>query len=104
MPLEAVSGLKRKKRRHGYGIDHGAAPRPKKPSKKRLPWERDKAVLLTDRAFAGSDTLITAFTLSRAIMKMKKYDLILCGRQAIDGDTAQVGPQISNFLGLPLVT
>lgn len=64
----------------------------------------DKAVLITDRAFAGSDTLITAFILSRAIMKLKKYDLIICGRQAIDGDTAQVGPQISNFLALPLVT
>ncbi len=64
----------------------------------------DQGVLLTDRAFAGSDTLITAFTLSRAIMKLGKYDLILCGRQAIDGDTAQVGPQLAGFLELPQVT
>lgn len=64
----------------------------------------DRGILLTDRAFAGSDTLITAFTLSRAIMKIKNYDLILCGRQAIDGDTAQVGPQIASFLDLPQVT
>ncbi len=64
----------------------------------------DKGILLSDRAFAGSDTLITAFTISRAIMKIKKFDLILCGRQAIDGDTAQVGPQIASFLDLPQVT
>jgi len=64
----------------------------------------DRAILLSDRAFAGADTLITSFTLSRAIMKIAKYDLILCGRQAIDGDTAQVGPQIAGFLDLPQVT
>ncbi|MCX8044465.1 MAG: electron transfer flavoprotein subunit beta/FixA family protein [Desulfobacterota bacterium] len=64
----------------------------------------DKAVLLSDRAFAGSDTLVTAFTLSRAVMKIGTYDLILCGRQAIDGDTAQVGPQLAGFLGLPQIT
>jgi electron transfer flavoprotein beta subunit len=64
----------------------------------------DKGVLLTDRAFAGSDTLITAFTISRAIMRLGRFDLILCGRQAIDGDTAQVGPQLAGFLGLPQIT
>lgn len=64
----------------------------------------DRGVLLTDKAFAGSDTLITAFTLSRAIMKIGKFDLILCGRQAIDGDTAQVGPQLAGFLELAQVT
>lgn len=64
----------------------------------------DRAILLSDRAFAGADTLITSFTLSRAIMKIAKYDLILCGRQAIDGDTAQVGPQMAGFLDLPQVT
>jgi electron transfer flavoprotein beta subunit len=64
----------------------------------------DRGILLTDKAFAGSDTLITAFTLSRAIMKIGKFDLILCGRQAIDGDTAQVGPQLAGFLELAQVT
>ncbi len=64
----------------------------------------DRAVLLTDRAFAGSDTLVTAFTLSRGIMKLGTFDLIICGRQAIDGDTAQVGPQVASFLDLPQVT
>ncbi len=64
----------------------------------------DEGILLSDRAFAGSDTLITAFTLSRAVMKIGKFDLIICGRQAIDGDTAQVGPQLAGFLDLPQVT
>ena len=64
----------------------------------------DKGILLSDRAFAGSDTLITSFILSRAVMKIGKFDLIICGRQAIDGDTAQVGPQLAGFLDLPQVT
>lgn len=64
----------------------------------------DDGILLTDRAFAGSDTLATSYALSRAIAKMKSYDLIVCGRQAIDGDTAQVGPQIAEKLNLPQVT
>ena len=61
----------------------------------------DRAVLLSDRAFAGSDTLLTAFTLSRAVLKLKTFDLILCGRQAIDGDTAQVGPEVAEWLTIP---
>lgn len=64
----------------------------------------DDGFLLTDRAFAGSDTLATSYTLSRAIAKFGKFDLIICGRQAIDGDTAQVGPQIAEKLKLPQVT
>jgi electron transfer flavoprotein beta subunit len=64
----------------------------------------DEGILLSDRAFAGSDTLITSFILSRAVMKIEKFDLIICGRQAIDGDTAQVGPQLAGFLELPQVT
>jgi electron transfer flavoprotein beta subunit len=64
----------------------------------------DEGILLSDRAFAGSDTLITSFVLSRAVMKIGKFDLIICGRQAIDGDTAQVGPQLAGFLELPQVT
>ncbi len=64
----------------------------------------DAAVLLTDRAFAGSDTLATSFALSRCARKIGNYDLILCGRQAIDGDTAQVGPQIAEKLGLPQIS
>ena len=63
----------------------------------------DEGILLTDRAFAGADTLATSFALSCAAKKVK-FDLILCGRQAIDGDTAQVGPQVAEKLGLTQIT
>ncbi len=64
----------------------------------------DEGILLTDRNFGGADTWATSFTLGTAIKKLKGYDLIICGRQAIDGDTAQIGPQIAEFLGLPQLT
>jgi electron transfer flavoprotein beta subunit len=64
----------------------------------------DDGILLTDRAFAGSDTLATSYALAQAIKKMGKFDLIVAGRQAIDGDTAQVGPQVAEKLGLPQIT
>lgn len=64
----------------------------------------DEGILLTDRAFAGSDTLATSYALACALRKIKTYDLIIAGRQAIDGDTAQVGPQVAEKLGLPQVT
>lgn len=63
----------------------------------------DEAILVTDRAFAGADTLATSHALAGALKKLE-YDLILAGRQAIDGDTAQVGPEIAEHLGLPQVT
>lgn len=64
----------------------------------------DNGYLLTDRAFAGADTLATSYALSMAIHKIGDFDLIIGGRQAIDGDTAQVGPQVAEKLGLPQVT
>jgi electron transfer flavoprotein beta subunit len=65
----------------------------------------DDAVLLTDRAFAGADTLATSYAIAQAIKKVNaKPDLVLFGKQAIDGDTAQVGPGVSEFLNVPLVT
>jgi electron transfer flavoprotein beta subunit len=64
----------------------------------------DEAILLSDRAFAGADTWATSFTLAQGIKKLGNFDLILCGRQAIDGDTAQVGPGIAEHLDLPQVT
>lgn len=64
----------------------------------------DEAVLLSDRAFAGADTLATSYALATAIKKIGSYDIVLCGRQAIDGDTAQVGPQVAQQLGIPQVT
>ena len=63
----------------------------------------DEAILVTDRAFGGADTWATSYTIASAIKKLD-YDLIIAGRQAIDGDTAQVGPQIAQHLGLPQVS
>ncbi len=64
----------------------------------------DGGIVLTDRVLGGADTLATSYSLARAVNKYGKYDLILGGRQAIDGDTAQVGPQIAEKLGLPQIT
>lgn len=64
----------------------------------------DGGIVLSDRAFAGADTLATSYALSAAVRKIGDFDLIIGGRQAIDGDTAQVGPQIAEKLGLPQVT
>ena len=64
----------------------------------------DSAVLLTDRAFAGSDTWATGYTLSSGIRKLGAFDLVICGERATDGETGQVGPGIAAFLGLPVAT
>jgi electron transfer flavoprotein beta subunit len=64
----------------------------------------DEAVLLSDRDFAGADTWATAYTLAKAIRKIGAYDVILCGRQAIDGDTGQVGPGVATQLGICQLT
>jgi len=63
----------------------------------------DDAVLLTDRAFAGSDTWATSYTLSKAVEKLGG-DIVVCGKQAIDGDTAQVGPEMAEFLSIPHIS
>ena len=78
-------------------------PQAKDALKEALAMGADKAILLTDRAFAGADTLATSLTLASAIKKIE-YDLIIAGRQAIDGDTAQVGPQIAKHLDIPSIT
>ncbi len=64
----------------------------------------DAGIVLTDRALGGADTLATSYSLAQAVKKFGNYDIILGGRQAIDGDTAQVGPQIAEKLGIPQVT
>jgi electron transfer flavoprotein beta subunit len=64
----------------------------------------DDVILLSDRKFAAADTLATSYALSLAIKKLSAYDLVLCGRQAIDGDTAQVGPQTAEKLGVNQIT
>jgi electron transfer flavoprotein beta subunit len=64
----------------------------------------DKVILLSDRKFAGADTQATSYALKCAVEKAGNFDLIFCGRQAIDGDTAQVGPQVAEKLGIPQIT
>lgn len=63
----------------------------------------DEGILISDRGFAGADTLATSYTLAKAIEKLGFYNLVICGKQAIDGDTAQVGPEISEKLDVPFV-
>ena len=63
----------------------------------------DDVVLLSDRAFAGADTWATSYALSQGIRKVGEYDLVIAGKQAIDGDTAQVGPETADMLGIPFV-
>ncbi len=64
----------------------------------------DEGILLSDKIFAGADTLSTSYTLSKGIEKIGNFDLIICGKQAIDGDTAQVGPGLAKKLNIPYVT
>jgi len=63
----------------------------------------DRAILLTDVRFAGADTLATSYTLASAIKKIGSFDLVICGEKTVDGDTAQVGPEVAEFLGIPHV-
>ncbi len=69
-----------------------------------LSMKADRAVLLSDRQFAGSDTMATSYTLAAAIRKMGEFDLIFCGQRAIDGETAQVGPMLAENLHVPQIT
>jgi len=64
----------------------------------------DEAILLSDRAFAGSDTWATSYVLSKAAAKIANYDIIVCGRQTLDGDTGQVGPELSEMLKIPFIS
>ncbi|HEY82106.1 MAG TPA: electron transfer flavoprotein subunit beta/FixA family protein [Dehalococcoidia bacterium] len=63
----------------------------------------DEAVLICDKAFAGADTWATAYTLAAAIGKLGQYDIVICGRQTLDGDTGQVGPQLAEMLGVAFI-
>ena len=82
-------------------------PQAEEALKKAISLGADEAILLSDRAFAGADTLATSYVLAQAITKIverEKVDLVWCGKQAIDGDTAQVGPGIAARLGMPQIT
>nr|WP_255711288.1 electron transfer flavoprotein subunit beta/FixA family protein [Pelosinus baikalensis] len=101
--LEAALQLKDK---HGGKVTviSMGPPQAKEALKECLAMGADKAILVSDRAFGGSDTLATSYTLAATIRKIGTYDLIFCGKQAIDGDTAQVGPEIAEHLGIAQIT
>lgn len=79
-------------------------PQAKKALLKCLALGGDTAILLSDRAFAGADTFATSYTLVQAIKKIGDFGIIFCGLQAIDGDTAQVGPEVASLLGIRQIT
>ncbi|WP_371372662.1 electron transfer flavoprotein subunit beta [Sporomusa aerivorans] len=79
-------------------------PQAKEALKECLAMGADEALLISDRAFGGADTLATSYTLAAAVRKIGNVDMIICGKQAIDGDTAQVGPEIAEHLGWAQVT
>jgi electron transfer flavoprotein beta subunit len=79
-------------------------PKAEKELKEAIAMGCDDAILLSGREFAGADTWATAYTLALAIKRLAPYDLVLCGKQAMDGDTGQVGPGIANQLGIPQLT
>ncbi len=101
--LEAAISIKEKHGGKVVAISMGL-PRANDVLKRALAMGADEAYLISDKALAGSDTLATAYALSKAIEKTGHYDIIFCGMQAIDGDTAQVGPQIAERLRIPQLT
>jgi len=100
--LEAALRLKDEFGAHVTVITMGP-PQAKMALKETYAMGADRVILLTDRVFAGADTLATSTTIASAIKKLD-YDLVIAGRQAIDGDTAQVGPQIAEHLGIPQIS
>ena len=101
--LEAALQLKEKEGGKVTVVSMGP-PQAKDALKECLAMGADEAILISDRAFGGADTLATSYTIASAIKKIATYDLILCGKQAIDGDTAQVGPEIAEHLGISQIT
>lgn len=101
--VEAALQLKEKNGGKVTVISMGP-PQAKDALKECLAMGADEAILISDRAFGGADTLATSYTLAAAAKKIGKIDMIICGKQAIDGDTAQVGPEIAEHLGMPQVT
>jgi electron transfer flavoprotein alpha/beta subunit len=101
--LEAALQLKEEYGGHITAVSMGP-PQAEEALREALSMGIDLAVLLSGKAFAGADTLSTAYTLSLAAKRISGYDLILCGKESSDGMTAQVGPQIAEFLNLPQLT
>ena len=94
------------KKKHGFRVTvvSMGPPQAKSVVQMGLALGADEGVLLSDMAFAGSDTWATSYALAKAVKKIGKTDMIFCGMQAIDGDTAQTGPAIAQHLGMAQVT
>ena len=101
--LEAALQLREQHGGHSTALSMGP-PQAEEALREALSMGIDRAILLSDKAFAGADTLSTAYTLSLAAKKIGNYDLILCGKESSDGMTAQVGSQVAEFLNLPQLT
>lgn len=101
--IEEAVRIKEKYGAHVYGLSMGI-PAAQEMLREAISLRVDKAVLLTDRKFAGADTLATSYALSKGVEKIGEYDLIICGKQATDGDTAQVGPSLAKTLGVAYAT
>ncbi|MDP4132755.1 MAG: electron transfer flavoprotein subunit beta/FixA family protein [Bacillota bacterium] len=104
--LYALETALRLKEAHGgvVKVISMGPPQAKEVLKEAFSMGADDGVLISDRAFGGSDVLSTSYTLSQGIKKLDGFDLILCGKQTTDGDTAQVGPELSEFLKIPSVS
>ncbi|HWR07459.1 electron transfer flavoprotein subunit beta/FixA family protein [Sporomusa sp.] len=102
----AVEEALRLKEKHGGRVTviSMGPPQAKDALKECIALGADEAILLSDRAFGGADTLATSHTLAAGIKKLGSFDVILCGKQAIDGDTAQVGPEIAEHLDIAQIT
>jgi len=101
--LEAALQLKERVGGKVTAITMGPPPA-KEALQEALAMGVDRGILLTDKNFGGADTLATSYVLGKCIQKIEDYDLIICGRQAIDGDTAQIGPGVAEFLDIPQIT
>lgn len=102
----AVEAALQLKEKHGGKVTvlSMGPPQAKDALKECLAMGADAAILISDRAFGGADTLATSYTLAAAIRKLGPVDIIFCGKQAIDGDTAQVGPELAEHLGIAQAT
>lgn len=101
--IEEAVRIKERCQAEVYGLSMGI-PAAQEMLRESISLGIDKAMLLSDRKFAGADTLATSYVLSKGVEKIGDYDLIICGKQATDGDTAQVGPSLAKTLGIAYAT
>jgi electron transfer flavoprotein beta subunit len=102
--MEFAVRLKQRHKNVGITAISMGPPQAKEVLQEAIGMGADTGILLTDIAFAGADTLATSYALGQCIKYLGNYDLVIAGRQAIDGDTAQIGPQVAEYLGIPQIT